>query len=139
MTPDALARLHARCFSAPRPWSAAEFGTLLSGPGVFVLGDAQGILLGRALAGEAELLTLAVDPAARRRGLARRLLAAFEEEARARGADDAFLEVAAGNAAALSLYAGAGYVRAGRRRNYYQQPDGTPDDALVLRKPLKRV
>jgi len=140
MTPEAnfeaLAALHGRCFTSPRPWNAAEFAALLAGPGVFLLGDAAGFVLGRALAGEAELLTLAVAPEARRRGAARLLLAAFEAGAVARGAAEAFLEVAADNAPALGLYQGAGWVEAGRRRGYYRRAEGPATDALILRKVL---
>ncbi len=133
MTPGALAALHARCFAVPRPWTAAEVAALLADPLVFLLaeGDA-GFLVGRAVAGEAEILTLAVAPEARRRGLGRRLVARFVTQARARGAAEAFLEVAAGNAGALALYRAAGFAETGRRRAYYA--DGT--DALVLRRRL---
>jgi ribosomal-protein-alanine N-acetyltransferase len=131
VTPEALAALHARCFTRPPPFSAAEFAALLAQPPVFLVTVAEGFALGRAVAGEAELLTLAVAPDRRRQGAGRRLLAGFEAEARARGAGEAFLEVAADNDAARALYAGAGYAAAGRRPGYYA---GT--DALVLRKPL---
>ena len=88
-----------------------------------------GFALGRAVADEAEVLTLAVNPEARRTGLGRALMQAVAEEARRRGAVELFLEVAAANAPARALYAALGAVQAGRRRAYY--PDG--DDALVLR------
>ena len=136
MTPEALAALHARAFTTPRPWSAAEFGALLAAPGTFVLGDAAGFVLGRVIAGEAELLTIAVAPEARRQGKGRALVAAFEAEALQRGAREAFLEVAASNAAARALYLAAGYARVGQRKAYYEEPDGTRCDALVLRKDL---
>jgi len=136
MSPEALAALHARCFTSPRPWSAVEFVALIDAPGVFLLGDAAGFVLGRALAGEAELLTLAVAPEARRQGAGRRLLAAFEAGAAARGATEAFLEVAADNAPALALYLGAGWSEAGRRRGYYRRAEGPAADALTLRKVL---
>ncbi|MBW6505802.1 MAG: GNAT family N-acetyltransferase [Rhodobacteraceae bacterium] len=132
MTPAALAALHAACFTTPRPWSAAEFASLLVLPGVFLLGDSRGFVLGRAAAGEAELLTLAVAPALRRQGLGRALLAAFEAAAQAEGAGVAYLEVAAANAPARALYAAAGWREAGRRRGYYQLPGSGTDDALVL-------
>ncbi|PKP68690.1 MAG: ribosomal-protein-alanine acetyltransferase [Alphaproteobacteria bacterium HGW-Alphaproteobacteria-4] len=132
MTPAALAMLHAACFTSPRPWSAAEFAGLMALPGVFLLGDSRGFVLGRAVAGEAELLTLAVTPALRRQGLGRALLAGFEAAAQAAGAEAAFLEVAAANAPARALYAGAGWREAGRRRGYYRLPGGSADDALVL-------
>ena len=137
MTPEDLAVLHARCFTIPRPWSAAEFAGFLTDPLAFLLveGDA-GFLLGRAAAGEAELLTLAIAPEARRRGLGQRLVGRFLYQARLRGAASAFLEVAADNAPAQALYDRAGFAPAGRRRGYYAGPDGRVQDALVLRREL---
>jgi ribosomal-protein-alanine N-acetyltransferase len=133
MTPEALARLHARCFeTAPRPWSAAEFADLLAQTECHLSAVPEGFALGRSVAGEAELLTLAVAPEARRRGLGRRLTAAFEAEARARRAREAFLEVAAENAPARALYAALGWRAAGTRRGYF----GPGQDAIVLRKDL---
>jgi [ribosomal protein S18]-alanine N-acetyltransferase len=137
VTPDALAALHGRCFLTPRPWSEPEFAGFLSDPLAFLLveGDA-GFLLGRAVAGEAELLTIAVAPEARRLGLGRKLVSRFLYQARLRGAQSAFLEVAADNAAARALYLGAGFSEAGRRRGYYRTPDGQALDALVLLRAL---
>jgi len=134
--PQALARLHAACFTMPRPWSAAEFAALLADPPIFTLGDAEAVLLGRAVAGEAELLTLAVSPQLRRQGRARALLDAFDAAARARNATDAFLEVAADNTAAIALYTAAGWRRRGLRRGYFRAPDGRAVDAEILGKPL---
>lgn len=137
MTPDALAALHRRCFQTPTPWNAADFSGFLADPLCFLLveGDA-GILLGRAVAGEAELLTLAVLPEARRLGLGRRLVTRFLYQARLRGAGQAFLEVSAENAAAIALYESAGFVGAGRRRGYYHVDGDRAVDALVLRREL---
>lgn len=137
MTPEALAALHARCFKTPPPWSAQDFGTFIADPLAFLLveGDA-GFLLGRAVAGEAELLTLAVAPEARRRGLGGKLVARFLYQARLRGAEDAFLEVSAENAPAIALYESLGFKRVGLRRGYYQTTAGAAIDALVLRRNL---
>ncbi|MBL3608935.1 GNAT family N-acetyltransferase [Rhodovulum sulfidophilum] len=136
MTPALLAALHARCFTTPRPWSAAEFEALLATPGTFLCGDAQAMALGRVAAGEAELLTIAVAPECQRTGLGRARLAAFEAGARARAAEEAFLEVATDNAAACALYRAAGFELAGCRPRYYTAPDGRCIDALVMRKAL---
>lgn len=132
-TPAELAALHAQCFpTRPRPWSADEFAALLSGRGVFLLPGPQSFLLGLAIAGEAELLTLAVAPPARRQGLARTLLTRFDRAARERGAETAFLEVACDNIPARALYRSAGWSDAGRRRDYY----GPGTDALVMTRKL---
>ena len=137
MTPEALAALHRRCFTSPPPWSEADFAGFLADPLAFLLveGDA-GFLLGRAVAGEAELLTLAVAPEARRRGLGRKLVARFLYQARLRGAEQAFLEVSATNPAAIRLYESTGFLRSGLRRGYYPAPDGPRIDALILTRRL---
>ncbi|MBU3028583.1 GNAT family N-acetyltransferase [Paracoccus marinaquae] len=125
-----MAVLHARCFAgAPRPWAADEFSALLAARGSFLLSRPEGFLLGRTVADEAELLTLAVAPEARRQGLGRDLTARFATAAAGRGAGTAFLEVAADNRPARALYAGLGWTEAGRRPGYY----GAGRDALVLR------
>lgn len=132
----ALAALHARCFVVPRPWTAREFSAFLADPAVFLSGDGTGFALGRVAGGEAELLTLAVAPEIRGRGVGAGLVTGFLEGATRRGAETAFLEVAADNAAALVLYGRAGFVMAGRRSEYYRRADGTGVDALIMRHEL---
>ena len=134
-----MAALHAEAFD--RPWSAAEFETLLASSGVGALGVESGgalagFILVRAIAGEAEILTLAVAPAARRRGVGRDLVEAGAGTALALGADVLWLEVAEDNAAALALYAAAGFDIAGRRRGYYARREGPAADAVVMRRVL---
>jgi ribosomal-protein-alanine N-acetyltransferase len=136
VTPDALAALHVRCFTSPPPFSARDFAALLATPHVFLCPAPGGFALGRAVAGEAELLTLAVDPARRRQGLGALLLADFEAEAAYRKAQEAFLEVAADNVAARQLYASAGYSETGQRRGYYRPAERPAVDALILTKRL---
>ncbi|KAJ55050.1 alanine acetyltransferase [Actibacterium mucosum KCTC 23349] len=132
MTPAEMAKLHAACFTTPRPWSADEFATLLTSDTVFALTEPNGFFLGRVVAGEAELLTIAVDPAHRRKGLGVKLVRGFLRDAAARSATEAFLEVAADNAAAIALYQKTGFAESGRRARYYQKPDGSRLDALIL-------
>jgi ribosomal protein S18 acetylase RimI-like enzyme len=81
---------------------------------------------------EAELLRIAVAPAARRRGLARDLLAASEAGLRAAGIRFLHLEVRVSNDAARTLYEGAGWRMEGLRPRYYQ--DG--EDAALYGKDL---
>lgn len=134
----AMAAVHAEAFD--RPWPPEAFTGLLSGAGVFAVavtnGGLAGVILMRAVAGEAEVLTLAVAPSHRRRGAARALLAAGLAIAAELGAETAFLEVAADNPGAIALYRGEGFEAAGRRAGYYARPDGSAADALVLRRAL---
>lgn len=135
-----LAALHKACFTMPRPWSETEFAGLLSLKDVFLtIGEGPSFALGRVVAGEAELLTLAVAPSAQGRGLGRAALDAYESDARALGGEVSFLEVAEPNTTAITLYLSHGYTESGRRHAYYSGANGEKADALVLSKPLKRA
>jgi len=125
-----LAAIHAASFTHPPPWPAAGLQSAATGAGGFALQDGQGFLIGRAIAGEAELLTLATHPDVRGQGIGGRLVAAFLSRAR-QNADTAFLEVAADNAAAIRLYTAHGFTDVGRRPRYYGRID-----AIVMRCPL---
>jgi len=90
-----------------------------------------GFSLVRAVADEAELLLLAVDPNEQRRGIGQALLDDFIAAALAEGAHRLHLEVRDGNPA-MELYRASGFIVAGRRRNYYHGPDGETFDAVTL-------
>ena len=136
MTPSDLAATHCLAFIAERPWTAKEFADLLAQRGTILTGTSDSFVLGRVTLDEAEVLTVATAPDARRQGLARAALAAFCSKARAARATSAFLEVAADNAPALALYHAEGFAQVGQRRAYYVRTDAAPADALVLRRPL---
>jgi ribosomal-protein-alanine N-acetyltransferase len=124
-----LAALHATAFEGPDAWSAASIAGLLASPGCYALWvPGQGFIMARAIAGEAEVLTLAVAPGSRRKGLGAQLLCSASRIARSVGATTIFLEVSANNTAALQLYRTSGFERQGLRRRYYN--DGS--DAYVL-------
>lgn len=127
-----LAALHQASFTTPRPWSAAEIASFLTLPHAFLIRRPLGFLIGTAIAGEAELVTVAVAPEARRQGLGRALLEGFLDAAHARGAAMAFLEVSAENQGAIALYESAGFARTGLRRGYYATPTGSKIDAILM-------
>jgi ribosomal-protein-alanine N-acetyltransferase len=122
-----LALIHAACFV--RSWSAAELGEMLKSPGIIAFAADAGFVLARTASDEAEILTLAVMPAARRKGLGRSLVLEVAGQAFARGARAMFLETGHDNAPARALYAGLGFVEVGTRASYY----GPAEDAIVLR------
>ena len=130
-----LAALEKQCFAAP--WSAAALEEELHNPhAVFLVAqDATGRVLGyggmHCLGGEGFITNVAVDPAARRQGVARSLLAALETEGRQRALSRLTLEVRVSNAPAIALYEGAGYVRDGVRPGFYRRP--TEDAAIYSR------
>jgi len=132
MTPDfeTLAALHAEAFDAS--WDAAALRSLIDRPGSVLEAGPDGFALLQLAGDEAEVLTLAVRPAARRRGLARSLMSRASTRAASLGATRLFLEVAEDNAPARALYASLGFTEAGRRARYYARPDGVRIDALLL-------
>jgi len=138
MTPETLARVHAAAFTESRPWSALEFATLLDSTGVILRGDARSFVLGRLIADEAEVLTIATAPEFRRQGLAQSCLAAFLDALQKQQAQSVFLEVADDNHAAKSLYINNKFMNFGTRPNYYSRPDGTKVAAAVLRRSVNQ-
>jgi [ribosomal protein S18]-alanine N-acetyltransferase len=137
MTPEAMAALHREAFDeTPRPWAASEFAEMLAAQTTVAVSRDEGFALGRVAGPEAELLTLAVAQGMRRSGLGAALVVAFEAAAAARGAEESFLEVAEGNAAARALYKRLGYAEAGLRPEYYPRTGAAAATAIVMRKSL---
>ena len=134
MTPEELAHIHQVSIETPKPWDAKAFAGFLQDPTVRLLSESGCFLLMRSVAEEAEILTLAVVPAMRRKGKAFKLLTLAIEEAAQSGAKSMFLEVAEDNSAAISLYEKAKFLRVGVRKNYYRQPNGNRVDAIVMRR-----
>ena len=138
MSPAQMARIHATAFAGQgRIWPEAEIASMLARPVIHAVTQApHGFALLQILPPEAEIVTLAIDPAAQGCGHGTALLAAALRHAAEAGARSMFLEVAADNAPARALYARAGFARSGTRRGYYARPGRPPVDALVLSRSL---
>jgi ribosomal-protein-alanine N-acetyltransferase len=134
MTPAEMAQIHAASFSQPRPWSETEFADLIAAPNCNVLTADQGFAIIRIAGPEAELLTIAVAPAARRSGIARHLLARAIDHAKVQNCEDMFLEVVANNQPAIALYTTSGFNQLAIRKDYYNGPKGAKSSALVMRR-----
>ena len=127
------------CFRSER-MSRRAFRHALGNPRAMlaVAPGTDGALLGAAVlytrrdSRAARLYSIAVHPAARGQGLARRLLRRMEAAAQKSGAQEMRLEVSVRNRAALALYEESGYEIFARVSGYYE--DGA--DALRLAKPL---
>jgi ribosomal-protein-alanine N-acetyltransferase len=129
---SALAELEATCFDVP--WTVDALRALLAdgltrawiaSRGRRTVGGA----LVRVVAGEAELLRIAVGPEDRRRGVGRRLLQIVMSALADACPEGVHLEVRGSNVAARHLYAREGFVEYGRRRDYYQAPR---EDAILM-------
>lgn len=138
----ALVKVHAQCFPVD-PWSVRDCMELLAirgASGHIAVSAESGIvafILDLIAPDDAEILTLGVTPALRRRGFARMLIADLAKRARQRGAGRVLLEVAADNHSAISLYTSMGFNLLGERPGYYRLPTGKAD-ALIFGLWLRR-
>ena len=140
-----VSALHGERFA--KPWNDGEFHSLLMQPHVFGFVARQttglfrlplaGFVLSRAVAGEGEILTIAVHGKAGRAGLGWRLMQAAMREVKARGGDSLFLEVDDTNQAALGLYRNLRFETVGERPAYYKDKDGVRTTALVMKRDLR--
>lgn len=138
----AMHELHQASFTSG--WPQEAFSDLLSRTHCLGLGvpqggtpdpgaagpDLFGFVLVSIVADEAEILTLAVAPNVRRRGIARALLEQATVSAKASGASSLFLEVSTDNTAAIGLYTTFGFEEVARRKGYYKSEGGA--DAVVM-------
>jgi len=124
----ALVALERACFG-DGAWSEEQVSSSArTEGGVAVRVGEDAYALGKVVLDEVELYRIGVRPAARRGGLGRSTLMAFEAAARAKGAATLHLEVRADNVAAIELYRRRGMQQLGRRPRYYR--DGC--DAVLL-------
>lgn len=136
----AVERVMGRAFDAVfgEAWTPAQCLATFALPGYAWLGAHSaaggaiaGFALFRSIAGESELLLLAVDPSNRRQGVGAALIAGWLDACRAGGATRCFLEVRADNPA-QNLYVCSGFDPVARRTNYYRGGDGLLRDAITM-------
>ena len=131
----AIAALHAASFR--RGWAEDEVHALLADKAVVghqarIRRAMVGFVMARVAADEAEILSLAIAPAWRGRGLSRPLLDFHLRALAGLAVRAVFLEVDENNGPALRLYGGAGFRQVGQRRGYY----AGSASALILRRDL---
>ncbi|CCD99884.1 ribosomal protein S18-alanine N-acetyltransferase [Bradyrhizobium sp. STM 3809] len=134
-----LAQIHAASFH--RGWGEGEFEIMLAERNTLIhrlqLGRKLiGFIVSRIGADEAEILSVALDPNQRGRGLSRDLLLTHLGHLAGRGVRTVFLEVEENNQPARRLYERAGFATVGRRERYYLQPGGEQLNALLMRRDL---
>jgi ribosomal-protein-alanine N-acetyltransferase len=95
-----------------------------------------GYIVGRLGADELHINNVAVRDSYRRRGIGRALLNRILEAGKGSRVPYAFLELRAGNSAALALYEECGFHVTSRRTRYYAEP---AEDALVMTIELVRT
>jgi len=136
---DAAAIAAIDALDNPSPWSESACAESLRYCDALVAQDANAVprafVLFQVVLDQCEILNIAVDRSARRRGLGARLLQQALQVARARGAQSCFLEVRESNRAARQLYRAAGFVEQGRRKGYYRL-GATSEDAVLMQREL---
>jgi len=142
MTAADLAAVMALELENPSPWGEQQLTSELAQETGWQwlarqpeTGAVIGYIIGRSMAGEAEILRLATAAAQRCRGVAQALLAHALAQLCTRGTTACFLEVRAANSTALHLYTKNGFTIAGTRKNYYTAP---MEDAVVMTKLLRQ-
>lgn len=124
-----LAELHKQCFPH-KPWGANDFAELKKS-GCEIIASDNGFIVWRTVCDEAELITIGVAPTARRGGIAAAMLEIMAHELKKAGIKKIFLEVAATNTPARTLYEKNGFKSVGTRPKYY---DGV--DAILMARDL---
>ncbi len=116
------------------PWPEAVIRRYVSKPETVWVLEEQGAVIAWAantlIAGEAELLMIAVDPQRQGKGAGRQLMNFLQAHLQARHAEQWFLDVRESNDRAVALYESMGFCEAGRRTDYYPTASGH-EDALL--------
>jgi len=137
---QALTKLHDKAFY--RGWPLQDFVSYLMSAETpaYIACDAKrriaGFAMLRLVADECELLTIVVDPKWRGKKVGLALLRAAFDDLLMSPAKAMFLEVDEGNAPAIKLYKGLGFLPVGTRKGYYPKADGQPATAIVMRRNL---
>ncbi|HEX4297332.1 MAG TPA: ribosomal protein S18-alanine N-acetyltransferase [Devosia sp.] len=138
---DAVAKLHAQSFY--RGWPREDIAAYImdSDTPTLVACDSKrrvaGFAMLRLLGDDVELMTIAVEPKFRGKGVGAALLKACFEDLLMTPSKRMILEVAADNPAAIRLYQKLGFAKLSERQGYYARPDGKPATALVMARQLE--
>jgi ribosomal-protein-alanine N-acetyltransferase len=138
MTPGDLAGVAAvERTSYQFPWSEGIFRDCLRVGYLCRVADLDGEIVAYGVvamgAGEAHILNLCVRGDLRGRSIGRQMLMLLLERSRQAGMEAVFLEVRPSNPHAIALYQSVGFAQVGLRKGYYQAPDNSREDALVLK------
>tara|TARA_A100000171_G_scaffold52012_1_gene68553 strand:+ start:2707 stop:3165 length:459 start_codon:yes stop_codon:yes gene_type:complete len=128
--------------SFPRPWMLKEFEDLLCLRTTFALFATyksvfSGFVMGMVCDDRLEILTIAVDPAYRQRGVATCLLKKILHKALSLNLKCIDIEVSSENKSAQNLYQKLGFVLTGQRKNYYTEENQRRVDAYLYRLTFK--
>lgn len=122
---DAVAMIEQECFSLP--WSKeALLASMSQSYSYFVVAKTDDDIAGYGaiyvVAGEGEIINIAVKGEYRRCGIGEAIVKDLLHEGKVRQAEKVFLEVRESNDAAIALYERCGFEKQGIRKNFYEKP-----------------
>jgi ribosomal-protein-alanine N-acetyltransferase len=121
----------------PYPWTRGNFCDAIKSGYLCYVAEVDGELSSFAVlmpgVDEAELLNIGVAAAQQRRGRGRAMLESMLVLACDKHLSRVFLEVRAGNQAAIGLYRSVGFSEIGVRRGYYRNAQGSEDARVMAR------
>ena len=128
---ESLSKIHQASFD--HGWSAPDLISMQSTPGTttFLMeqqGQPTAFIVVRQMLDEAEILTIATSLSHRRQGFAKALISAAQTQNLAK----LYLDVAASNHIAQSLYNKLGFEKSGLRKAYYAKASGPAEDAVLM-------
>lgn len=131
---DAIIAIEQECY--PHPWTLSQFQQEIDNPAATILvaevaKQVVGYICYWFIIDEMQVLNIATAPQVRRNGIAAQLLDSALNSYSAGELASIWLEVRAGNRAAIALYQRYGFVFNGTRKKYYR--DGE-DASLMVKK-----
>ena len=128
-----VSKIEERCFSDPWSPEAVREGLESSLDTWLVYKETEevcGYCVFRIVAGEGELLRIAVLPEFQGRGLSKKLMDQMVEYSRKKKAETMFLEVRESSGKARNLYRSYGFSEEGIRKDYYRDP---VENAVIMK------
>ena len=135
----AIADIEAECFTTPETENSVRSVIENSVYEAFVAEEDNEIVghtITMSAVGDMDILSVAVRPSCRRKGIGRKLMDNLIRKACENNINDVFLEVRKSNVAAIYLYEKTGFEKIGERKNFYDLPR---EDAVLMKKTIKEV
>ncbi|GEN49648.1 ribosomal protein S18-alanine N-acetyltransferase [Alkalibacterium pelagium] len=127
-------RLAEEAFAYGSPWTEEQYEqTVARSDLTFFIAEIEdrpvGYVGGKIILDEAEVYSIAVEPASQNQKVASQLIEAYKTHCRANGVKILFLEVRESNLTARTFYAAHQFKEISMRKGYYNEPE---EDAIIM-------
>ena len=132
---EACTQIYGQCF--PKPWTLQDFKTFYASKNICAYvaleeGELVGFIIAQTAGQQADIVTLAIHPSFRRKGIAKTLSIFLMDKLFKSKNETLFLEVAQSNIGAFSLYQSLGFTVCGKRQFYYDSHEINQENADVM-------